>query len=79
MPATEKHKVIEELIGLAKQMREQSEKGEPLGLTEDEVGYYVAPQVKIEIDNPCLGVLTLLPTDQERSAVNTARSRRYTN
>jgi type I restriction enzyme R subunit len=29
--------VIEELIGLAKQMREESEKGEALGLTEDEV------------------------------------------
>ncbi|MFZ1010568.1 MAG: type I restriction endonuclease subunit R [Candidatus Sulfotelmatobacter sp.] len=37
--------VIEELIGLAKQMREESEKGEALGLTEDEVAFYDALEV----------------------------------
>ncbi len=35
----------EELIGLAKQMREESEKGEALGLTEDEVAFYHALEV----------------------------------
>jgi type I restriction enzyme R subunit len=37
--------VIEELIGLAKQMREESAKGEELGLTEDEVAFYDALEV----------------------------------
>ncbi|MFI5397299.1 MAG: type I restriction endonuclease subunit R [Candidatus Binatia bacterium] len=34
--------VIEELIGLAKQMREASARGEALGLTDDEVAFYDA-------------------------------------
>ena len=34
--------VIEELIGLAKQMREEAAKGAELGLTEDEVAFYDA-------------------------------------
>jgi type I restriction enzyme R subunit len=34
--------MIEELIGLAKQMREESAKGAELGLTEDEVAFYDA-------------------------------------
>lgn len=34
--------VIEELIGLARQMREESAKGAALGLTEDEVAFYDA-------------------------------------
>jgi type I restriction enzyme R subunit len=37
--------VIEELIGLAKQMREESTKGEELGLSEDEVAFYDALEV----------------------------------
>ena len=37
--------VIEELIGLAKQMREESAKGEELGLSEDEVAFYDALEV----------------------------------
>ena len=37
--------VIEELIGLAKQMHEETEKGEALGLTEDEVAFYDALEV----------------------------------
>jgi type I restriction enzyme R subunit len=37
--------VIEELIGLAKQVREESAKGEQLGLSEDEVAFYDALEV----------------------------------
>jgi type I restriction enzyme R subunit len=37
--------VIEELIGLAKQIREESAKGEELGLSEDEVAFYDALEV----------------------------------
>jgi type I restriction enzyme R subunit len=37
--------VIEELIGLAKQMREESAKGGELGLSEDEVAFYDALEV----------------------------------
>jgi type I restriction enzyme R subunit len=37
--------VIEELIALAKQMREESEKGAQLGLSEDEVAFYDALEV----------------------------------
>jgi type I restriction enzyme, R subunit len=37
--------VIEELIGLARQMREESAKGEELGLSEDEVAFYDALEV----------------------------------
>ncbi len=43
--AIQSAQVIEELIGLAKQMREESEKGEALGLTEDEVAFYDALEV----------------------------------
>jgi type I restriction enzyme, R subunit len=37
--------VIEELVGLAKQMREETAKGESLGLSEDEVAFYDALEV----------------------------------
>jgi type I restriction enzyme R subunit len=37
--------VIEELIGLAKQMRDETAKGEQLGLSEDEVAFYDALEV----------------------------------
>ena len=37
--------VIEELIGLAKQMREEAAKGNELGLSEDEVAFYDALEV----------------------------------
>jgi type I restriction enzyme R subunit len=40
--AIEAAQVIEELIGLAKEMREASARGEKLGLTEDEVAFYDA-------------------------------------
>jgi len=40
--AVQAAQVIEELIGLAKQMREESAKGAELGLTEDEVAFYDA-------------------------------------
>jgi type I restriction enzyme R subunit len=40
--AIEAAQVIEELIGLAKQMREASARGEELGLSEDEVAFYDA-------------------------------------
>ncbi len=37
--------VIEELIGLAKQVREETAKGQELGLSEDEVAFYDALEV----------------------------------
>jgi type I restriction enzyme R subunit len=40
--AIEAAQVIEELIGLAKEMREASARGEKLNLTEDEVAFYDA-------------------------------------
>ena len=40
--AIEAAKVIEELIGLARQMREASARGEALGLTDEEVAFYDA-------------------------------------
>ena len=40
--AIEAAQVIEELIGLAKQMREANARGEALGLTDDEVAFYDA-------------------------------------
>src|SRR5439155_20077128 len=40
--AIEAAQVIEELIGLAKQLREANARGEALGLTEDEVAFYDA-------------------------------------
>ena len=40
--AIEAAQVIEELIGLARDMREASARGEALGLTEDEVAFYDA-------------------------------------
>src|SRR5207249_10355762 len=40
--AIEAAQVIEELIGLAKQMREASARGGALGLTDDEVAFYDA-------------------------------------
>lgn len=40
--AIETAQVIEELIGLAKQMKEADQRGEKLGLTEDEVAFYDA-------------------------------------
>src|SRR5437016_2588658 len=43
--AIEAAQVIEELIGLAKQMRESAERGEKLHLTDDEVAFYGALEV----------------------------------
>ena len=40
--AIETAQVIEELIRLAKEMREAAERGEELGLTDDEVAFYDA-------------------------------------
>ena len=40
--AVEAAQVIEELIGLARDMREANARGEALGLTEDEVAFYDA-------------------------------------
>ena len=37
--------IIEELIGVAKQMREEAAKGEELGLSEYEVAFYDALEV----------------------------------
>ena len=43
--AIETAQVIEELIGLAKEMREAQPAGEKLGLTEDELAFYDALEV----------------------------------
>jgi type I restriction enzyme R subunit len=43
--AIETAAVIEELIGLAKEMREAQQRGEQLGLTEDEIAFYDALEV----------------------------------
>jgi type I restriction enzyme, R subunit len=43
--AVETAQVIEELIGLAKQMRQAAARGEALGLNEDEVAFYDALEV----------------------------------
>lgn len=43
--AIETAAVIEELIGLAKQMRDAAKRGEELGMTEDEVAFYDALEV----------------------------------
>jgi type I restriction enzyme R subunit len=45
--------VIEELIGLAKQMREENAKGEELGLSDDEVAFYDA----LEVNDSAVSVL----------------------
>jgi type I restriction enzyme R subunit len=42
--AIETAKVIEELIQLAKDMREAGKRGAALGLTDDEVAFYDAPK-----------------------------------
>ena len=43
--AIEAAQVIEELIGLAKEMREANARGEALGLTDDELAFYDALEV----------------------------------
>jgi type I restriction enzyme R subunit len=43
--AIETAAVIEELIGLAKEMREAQQRGEQLGMTEDEIAFYDALEV----------------------------------
>ena len=43
--AIEAAQVIEELIGLARQMREADRRGEALGLTDDELAFYDALEV----------------------------------
>lgn len=43
--AIEAAEVIEELIGIAKEMREAQKRGEDLGLTEDEIAFYDALEV----------------------------------
>lgn len=51
--AIETAQVIEELIGLAKDMREAEKRGEKLGLTEDEVAFYDA----LETNDSAVAVL----------------------
>jgi type I restriction enzyme R subunit len=51
--AIETAQVIEELIGLAKDMREAGKRGEKLGLTEDEVAFYDA----LETNDSAVAVL----------------------
>lgn len=51
--AIEAAKIIEELIELAKKMREETKRGENLGLTEDEIAFYDA----LEVNNSAVKVL----------------------
>jgi len=51
--AIETAQVIEELIGLAKDLREAGRRGEKLGLTEDEVAFYDA----LEVNDSAVAVL----------------------
>ncbi len=51
--AIETAQVIEELIGLARDMREATRRGEDLGLTEDEVAFYDA----LEVNDSAVAVL----------------------
>jgi type I restriction enzyme, R subunit len=51
--AIEAAQVIEELIGLAKHMREADRRGEALGLSEDELAFYDA----LEINDSAVKVL----------------------
>ena len=51
--AIETAQVIEELIALAKDLREANQRGEKLGLTEDEVAFYDA----LEVNDSALAVL----------------------
>ena len=69
--AIEAAQVIEELIGLAKDMREANERGERLGLSEDELAFYDA----LETNDSAVQVLgdeTL--RDIARELVNTVRN-----
>jgi type I restriction enzyme R subunit len=51
--AIETAQVIEEMIGLARDMREADRRGEQLGLTEDEVAFYDA----LEVNDSAVAVL----------------------
>ena len=69
--AIEAAQVIEELIGLAKDMREANERGERLGLSEDELAFYDA----LETNDSAVQILgdeTL--RDIARELVNTVRN-----
>ncbi len=74
--AIETAQVIEELIALAKDMREAEQRGEELGLTEDEVAFYDA----LEVNDSAVKVLgdETLTTDRpgtgEGGAGTTSRS-----
>src|SRR5205823_6352556 len=62
--AIETAAVIEELIGLAKEMREAQQRGAKLGLTDDEIAFYDALEVNdsaVEV----LGDATLKMISQE--------------
>jgi type I restriction enzyme R subunit len=51
--AVETAQVIEELIGLAREMREANRRGENLGLNEDEIAFYDA----LEVNDSAVAVL----------------------
>ncbi|MEA3365357.1 MAG: DUF3387 domain-containing protein, partial [Candidatus Hydrogenedentes bacterium] len=51
--AVEAAQVIEEMIALAKDMREAAKRGEKLGLTEDEVAFYDA----LEVNDSAVAIL----------------------
>jgi type I restriction enzyme, R subunit len=61
--------VIEELIGLAKQMREETAKGEALSLSEDEVAFYDA----LEVNDSAVKVLG----DETLKTIARERQNRY--
>ncbi len=47
--------VIEELIALAREMRQAEQRGEQLGLTDDEVAFYDALEVNPGARRDCFG------------------------
>jgi type I restriction enzyme R subunit len=59
--AIEAAQVIEELIGLARDMREASARGEALGLTEDEVAFYDALETNDSVADCPASSLSLRP------------------
>ena len=80
--AIETAQVIEELIELAKEMREAEQRGEDLGLTEDELAFYDALETN-DSAVKVLGDATLRIIAQElvrdrasRTSPSTGRSRR---
>jgi uncharacterized DUF497 family protein len=72
--------VIEELIRLARDMREAHKRGEKIGLTEDELAFYDADiyplgsQIEPEVNEPRFGILGRTPAGRYLHIVFTVRT-----